>query len=95
MTNATYIAVDVKVLAKVLGLEEWHEDIINDQQAMALRCVTDFVRPDAARPSADISMGNATAWINRAYDAGKSAGIVQERRAWREKLAKLFDIPIR
>lgn len=87
------ISVDTKVLAKVIGLKDWPEELSGDRQRMAARCVTDFVRTEEI-PDADVSLSNATHWIDRAYDAGQAAGIALERKRWQEKIAKMFDVPV-
>lgn len=84
------INVDFDKLAKARGVDTWDEPLHNDDQRMAMRVVTDFLRA----PSNDIAKNDATSWIKHAYDAGFNSGVVQERRMWHQKLAKMFGIPV-
>jgi hypothetical protein len=84
------ISVNNKALAAVLGLKSWPEDFHNDHQRMAARVITDFV----GGKTPDVAISNATHWIDAAYTAGQAAGIALERRAWQEKIAKMFDVPV-
>ena len=84
------INVSFEELAKARGVDTWDEPLHNDHQRMAMRVVTDFLRA----PSNDVAKSDATSWINHAYDAGFNAGVVHERKTWRNKLAKMFDIPV-
>jgi hypothetical protein len=102
------IAVDVEFLAKCLGLKAWPEwshpgaepgpaYLNNWHQRAAARAITDAMRPDSitGKVYADGAIHNATAWIDRAYEAGKRDGIEMERRDWERKIALLFGLRMR
>ena len=89
------INVDMDFAAKVLGLKQWHREPVNDRERIALRVITDAHRPDSTdgKMKPDIALHNAVAWIDKAYEDGKLAGIRLERGEWHRKLRKMFDLP--
>jgi hypothetical protein len=90
--------VDVDFLAKCLGIDrgEIRDYMLQNWRGRyAARVITDAFRPyDIGPPRVigDIALKNAEAWISRAYDDGKQAGIEMERRAWERKIQELFGI---
>lgn len=99
------VSVDTEFLAKCLGLEKWPEwgfrgaepgpaYLGNWRLQYAARVITDAFRPNAIsnKVTADIAIQNAEAWITRAYDKGRQAGIQQEREGWRRRIMRVFEI---
>ena len=84
------IAVDEKKLAKALGFEYLNHQLITDQERMAARAITD----SRGQESPDIALSNAVFWIKTAYEEGRKAGGLAERRNWHEKIGRLFDLQV-
>ncbi len=47
-------------------------------------------RAHSGRPQ-NVVLSDATSWIMHAYDAGRSAGLLEERFRWHEKIKSIFD----
>lgn len=59
-----------------------------EDRQIAARAITDAMYGTTP----DWKIKNAVAWVARAREEGKKAGVLEERERWEAKIKKLFDV---